>query len=77
VEGAAQLIEDLVLAGPRAAAANLERWLEAGRAARQAALAEIAQVPEHAPDTAPGPGRLPDRAPSGTAATAPRRGVGR
>jgi len=45
VEGAAQIIEDLVLAGTKAATANLERWLEAGRAARQRAAAELAAPP--------------------------------
>jgi len=44
-EGAAQLIEDLVLAGPRAAAANMARWLETGRAARLVAAAELAEGP--------------------------------
>ena len=39
-EGSAALIEDLVLAGPRATARNLERWLAAGRAARAAARAQ-------------------------------------
>jgi hydroxymethylpyrimidine pyrophosphatase-like HAD family hydrolase len=39
-EGAAELIEDLVLAGPRAAAANLRRWQETGREARRVALDE-------------------------------------
>ncbi|HYM83815.1 MAG TPA: HAD hydrolase family protein [Candidatus Dormibacteraeota bacterium] len=40
-EGPARLIEDLVLAGPRTAAANLERWRAEGRAARLAAAAEL------------------------------------
>jgi Cof subfamily protein (haloacid dehalogenase superfamily) len=43
-EGAAQLIEDLVLAGGQAATANLERWLEAGRAARAQAAAELREA---------------------------------
>jgi hypothetical protein len=42
-EGTAQVIEDLVLAGPRAAAANLVRWIEAGRAARAVAAAEVGE----------------------------------
>jgi Cof subfamily protein (haloacid dehalogenase superfamily) len=40
-EGAATLIEDLVLAGPRAARRNLDRWLARGSAARARAAAEL------------------------------------
>jgi Cof subfamily protein (haloacid dehalogenase superfamily) len=43
-EGAAILIEDLVLAGPRLARRNLVRWLAAGIGARDAAAAELAGV---------------------------------
>jgi Cof subfamily protein (haloacid dehalogenase superfamily) len=44
-EGAARLIEDLVLASPAAAARNLVRWLEDGARARAAAEAELAASP--------------------------------
>lgn len=40
-EGAAQLIEELVLAGPRAAAVNARRRMEAGRASRSDARREL------------------------------------
>jgi Cof subfamily protein (haloacid dehalogenase superfamily) len=43
-EGVAVMIEELVLAGPGAAARALERWLEQGRIAAEVARAELARV---------------------------------
>ncbi len=40
-EGAARLIEDLVLASPTAVTRNMARWLEEGAAARENARAEL------------------------------------
>jgi Cof subfamily protein (haloacid dehalogenase superfamily) len=50
-EGAAVLIEELVLAGPRAQARNMGRWLAAGEAARDEAAAAWEHL--HATDGAP------------------------
>ena len=44
-EGAARIIEDLVLASPAAAARNLVRWLEDGARSRASAQAELAMTP--------------------------------
>jgi Cof subfamily protein (haloacid dehalogenase superfamily) len=71
-EGSAILIEDLVLAGPRAAARNLERWLEAGRAARASAAGELEVATGGASTEAAAGATI-----GATAGVAPGGGVGR
>ncbi len=85
-QGAARLIEDLVLAGPRTAAANLAAWLEAGAAARATAARELeaSPLPGDGPatpldpvwdDSDDGPGRVGRQAPVGAGGTPGERGV--
>lgn len=60
-EGAARLLEDLVLAEPSAAARNMARWLDDGARARAAAEAELAAAAGSAqgqPAAGPGASRL-------------------